>query len=476
MKYIYDRWFFYPINPENWRLSLPVQLSKYYEGRKIMPGTILRKTRKIVLPLTVVALVIGSIGMFPVVTKTTYGSPTNVVFGVISDTHVTAAKTTEQQRLAKAFRFFAGSNVNADVVVGDLTDSGSASEYNTWKSIKDANKGSVPLIASMGNHEGNTPDGFMTATGNKPNANYVINGYHFITLSPGSGTFNPSAGKGKTQGGSDYSYVLSWLKTQLDAAVAEDPNKPVFVFFHHPIKNTFYVSDEWYGSGLDTIFSTYPQAVTFSGHIHSPNNNPLSIWQDGGFTAVNTVTTSYLEMETGMVYGTIPPDGSRQGNKGMIVEANGSVVTIKNYDFVSDRYIPQTWVFDVSQPSQFPYTHARDTVAKAPVFPAGAAVRISDITKNTATVNFDQAVMEANNIGDIVHSYRYNFVNKATGQVDLSFKTWSEFYVLPMPDAITQKASGLQWNTVYEARIYAADAYGKTSNGYISATFKTKSK
>ncbi len=43
-----------------------------------------------------------------------------------------------------------------------------------------------------------------------------------------------------------------------------------------------------------------------------------------------------------------------------------------------------------------------------------------------------------------------------------------------MPDAITQKASGLQWNTVYEARIYAADAYGKTSNGYISATSRQR--
>ncbi len=163
------------------------------------------------------------------VTKTTYGSPTNVVFGVISDTHVTAAKTTEQQRLAKAFRFFAGSNVNADVVVGDLTDSGSASEYNTWKSIKDANKGSVPLIASMGNHEGNTPDGFMTATGNKPNANYVRNGYHFITLSPAPGLLIRLPEKAN-QGGSDYSYVLSWLETQLTQLWRKIPQARICIF------------------------------------------------------------------------------------------------------------------------------------------------------------------------------------------------------------------------------------------------------
>lgn len=406
-----------------------------------------------------------------------------VTFGVISDTHVTASKTTEQQRLAQAFKFFNTNKVDADVVVGDLTDSGATSQYNTWQSIKDANKGNIKLIASMGNHEGNHTVGFTVATGDAPNANYVINGYHFITLSPGTGTFDPATGKGTTQGGGDYTYVANWIKTQLDAAVAEDPNKPIFVFFHHPLQNTFYVSNEWYGSGLATgkdatfqsVFSQYRQAVTFSGHIHSPNNDPQSIWQDGGFTAVNTVTLSYLEMETGMVYGTVPPDARQQGAQGMLIEAHGSKVTIKNYDFVSGQYIPQTWTFDVSKPSKFPYTHARDAVAKAPVFSRSAAVRVSNITDNGATVNFDQAVMKPNKIGDIVHSYRYDFVNKTTGKVDSSFKTWSEYYVIPMPATITQKAVGLLPATDYEVKIYAIDAYQKTSDSYISTSFKTTS-
>ena len=404
-----------------------------------------------------------------------------VTFGVISDTHVTASKTIQQDRLAQAFKFFNAKKVDADVVVGDLTDGGGTTEYGTWQAIKDANNGNTKLIASMGNHEGNSTAGFTTATGDVPNANYVINGYHFITLSPGTGTFDPATGKGTTQGGSDYTYVANWIKTQLDAAVAEDPNKPIFVFFHHPLKDTFYVSNEWYGSGLATgkdetfqsVFSQYPQAVTFSGHIHSPNNNPQSIWQDGGFTAVNTVTTSYLEMETGMVYGTVPPDATKQGDQGMIIEAKGSKVTIKNYDFVSGQYIPQTWTFDVSKPSKFPYTHARDAVAKAPVFPRDAAVRVSNITDKGATVNFDQAVMKPNKVGDIVHSYRYDFVNKTTGKVDSTFTTWSKYYVIPMPATITQNAVGLLPATDYEVRIYAIDAYQKTSDSYSSASFKT---
>lgn len=366
-----------------------------------------------------------------------------VTFGVISDTHVTPNKTTEKNRLAQAFQLIGSQNADAAVVVGDLTDSGSKAEYDTWSSIMKANKGNVQLIASMGNHEGNSADLFTEATGDKPNANYVIKGYHFITLSPGSGSFDAATGKGSSQGGSDYAYVVDWLKQQLDAAVKEDPKKPIFVFFHHPLKNTFYVSDEWYGSGLATgkdesfksVFTGYPQVVTFSGHIHSPNNNPKSIWQDGGFTAVNTVTTSYLEMESGMVNGTIPAD-AHDVAQGMLIEAEGSKVTIRNYDMISNQFIPQTWVFDVSKPSEFPYTKARDAVAKAPVFPQNAAVRVSNISDTGVKLNFDQAVMESNNIGDIVHSYRYDIVNKKTGNVDKTFKNWSEYYRLPMPDVI----------------------------------------
>lgn len=407
-------------------------------------------------------------------------STSKVTFGVMSDNHVTASKTVEQDRLAKAFQFFGSQNTDAVAVVGDLTDSGSQSDYDTWSAIMKANKGNMQLVASMGNHEGNSASKFTAATDDKPNANYIINGYHFITLSPGTGTFDPTTGKGTSQGGSDYSYVVDWLKAQLKEAVNEDPNKPIFVFFHHPLRNTFYVSDEWYGTGLSTgkddsfqsVFSGFPQVVCFSGHIHSPNNNPKSIWQDGGFTAVNTVTTSYTEMESGMVGGTKPADAS-QVAQGMVIEAEGSKVTIRNYDLISNQFIPQTWQFDVSKPAEFPYTKARDAVAKAPVFPQNAAVRLSNINDNGATLDFDQAVMESNTIGDIVHSYRYDIVNKKTGEVEKSFKNWSEYYRLPMPTTITQKVEGLNPGTEYEARIYAIDAYGKVSEQYISSDFKT---
>ena len=392
-----------------------------------------------------------------------------VSFGVVSDTHVGPNKIKEQNRLKKAFNFFSENELDGVAVVGDLTDSGAKEQYDVFKQIKDSEL-SIPLIASMGNHEGNTADGFTEATGNKPNDNKVINGYHFITVSPGSGSVDESTGKGSTQGGGNYSYALDLLKNQLDEAVKEDPTKPIFVFFHHPIKDTFYVSNEWHGSGLEEIFKAYPQVVSFSGHIHSPNNMPTSIWQDGGYTAVNTVTLSYMEMESGMVYGTIPPNASDIA-QGMIIEAEGSKVTIKNYDFLSNQYIPQTWTFDVTE--SLPYTNERADKSSAPSFDASAKVNVSEITDSSAKIEFDQAKVSENTVGDIVHSYKYDFINKATNEVDKSFKTWSNYYLLPMPATISQIANGLKANTEYELRIYAINAYGKMSEGYISNTFKT---
>lgn len=392
-----------------------------------------------------------------------------VSFGVVSDTHVTQSKETEKSRLAKAAKFFSSAGLDRMVVAGDLTDSGASKEYEAWGSVIKENL-TIPLIASMGNHENNSANEFIKTTGNKPNNHQVVNGYHFITLSPGSGTLDSETGKGATQGGGNYTYAVKWLEEQLAVAEEDTPDKPIFVFFHHPIKNTFYVSSEWYGSGLDEVFKSHPHAVTFSGHIHSPNNMPTSIWQDGGYTAVNTVTLSYMEMESGMIYGSVPPNKS-QIAQGLVIEASGSKVTIKNYDFLADKWIPQTWTFDVND--TLPYTEKRSESATAPYFDEDAKLTVSDVGENSAKLTFDQATVSDNNVGDIVHSYKYDIINSTSQKVVKTFKTWSNYYLQPMPEQMTQTAPDLDGGTSYEVRIYAIDAYQKVSENYLSQTFRT---
>lgn len=339
----------------------------------------------------------------------------------------------------------------------------------------------MKLVASMGNHEGNSADLFIAATGDKPNANYIINGYHFITLSPGSGVLNSFTGKGTTQGGGDYSYVVNWLQEQLTEAVQEDPTKPIFVFFHHPLQNTYYTSNERYGTGLSTgkdetfksVFSKFPQAVTFSGHTHAPNNNPTSIWQDGGFTAINTSTLSYGGMESGMVNGSVCPKDAHMISQQMIVEVNGSKVKIHNYDLIANKYLPITWQFDVTKPSTFLYTKSRNKQAKPPIFLKDNSINITNIKDTQATLKFKQAKMETNNLGDIVECYRYDFINEKTGHVYKSFKNWSEYYVTPPHKFISQKVTGLIPGTNYIVKIYAIDAFKKVCELPLCANFTT---
>ncbi|MDR2088081.1 MAG: metallophosphoesterase, partial [Clostridiales Family XIII bacterium] len=386
-----------------------------------------------------------------------------VTFGVVSDTHVTATNYTTQARTEEAFKFYSDLGVDAVVVAGDLTDNGSTSEMDAWKASMQAGKSDdVRLIASMGNHEANKWANFEGATGNKANDVKVVNGYYFITVSPGAGTLAPATGRASGINQSTYSYAVEWLDEQLDIAEAASPDKPIFVFFHHPIRYTFYVSHEWYGHGLETVFDDHPRAVTFSGHIHSPNNHPKSIWQkEDGYTAINTVTLKYFEVESGMIYGSRPPNNGNAA-QGLLVTADGSEVTVQNYDFISDSWIEQTWNFDAAPGAERPYTAAtRSAQGVAPVFDEDAEIKVTQVGETVARVDFTQAHIPANgHPDDVVHSYKYDFVNKSTGLTDLTFKTFSEYYFLPMSETTGYNVSGLQPGTEYEVRIYAYDALG----------------
>jgi len=443
-----------------------------------------------------------------------------VRFGVISDTHLGASGGSgkyypNSERLIKALDWYGTQDVNAVAIVGDITDKGGAAQWDSFKNVIDGRLNyrvrPVPnkpkLVPALGNHD-KSPLEFEIGTGEKTNTDYVINGYHLITVAAGRAAaqngalmmWNTSGGNGSEHDAN----TLNWLRARINAAKSEDPKKPIFVFMHHPIRNTFYVSHEWYTDSYGTadlnyFFKNDPQVVVFSGHIHSPNNDPRSIWQ-GGFTSVNTVTLYYCEMEKG--YLGSDPKGT-EGNtypkikdavmgQGLIVDVEGSVVTIKNYDFdvsagKTDKVyqIPQTWTFDVSKPANFPYTNAvRERQKRSPVFDTGAAANaalpgkivIDSIGETDVTVTFPQAAIPADNPGnEVVHSYRFEIRNVATDSVERTAKQWSDFMMteyLRKP-TYTQIIGGLTSGTEYELRIYACGSFQKESTQYLTATFKT---
>jgi uncharacterized repeat protein (TIGR02543 family) len=397
-----------------------------------------------------------------------------VTFGVLSDVHVGPSSTGNNSRFEKALTFLSDPALNAEVVVvdGDLTGNGTAAEMGAFKEIKDRAL-RLPLVATMGNHEENKWENFELATGNKANDVKVINGYYFILLSPGAGTLDEATGRASGENQGDYAYLRSWVTAKVAEAEAASPDKPVFVFFHHPIRGTHYVSDEQWGTGLEGVFNNHPRVVTFSGHIHSPNNTPRSIWQDGGFTTVNTAATCSGEMERGMIYGGITPAALTM-SQGLYVEADSEGnVTIKTRDLTADEWIEdQAWSFNVN--GELPYTTAaREALAQAPEFDEGAAIALTNLNMNSVDVEFDQAKLPAGTGGDIVYAYRYDLIETETGEVAKSFKNFSDFILRPMPTTLVQPLEGLKKATEYEMRIYALDAWGKVSTGYLSKRFTT---
>jgi hypothetical protein len=437
-------------------------------------------------------------------------------FGVISDTHVGATNGgtvaypayPNDQRLNKVLDWYnTQDHLKTLAIVGDLVDLGSVESH--WDQLKASfagHLGSLRLLAVLGNHEGysvaNTAAAirFENAAGQPTNLHHVINGYHFIMLSPGkAGTFDEANlrtpghnGVSNDEGAPFYAAIKDWANAQIAAAADATPDKPVFVFLHHPIKNTTlrsYDSTSTFGEGINAEWNVYPNVVVFAGHEHTPNNDPRSIWQ-GGFTAVNTASThtqslgSLGDSAGGIAWG-------NAAAQGMIVKVKGSVVTIENYDFdVSTGPTPltnvvqlldQTWKFDVSSAPaapglSFPYTTAkRNTQKQAPVFGSGTAT-VKATTANSVTVEFDQAAIPVPNPGlEAVHSYRFDFYTGGGGTPVKSVKQWSDFMLTPRlrKSKLEQLIDGLTPGTTYELRIYAYSSFQAVSTQYLTVNFTT---
>ena len=209
-----------------------------------------------------------------------------------------------KERLLDMFRYsyaYADSqeykSIDAVVFSGDVTDHGTAKQLTRFRNaVESSIREETQFICSMGNHEffNGSQSIFERVIQQDADQHNIINGFHFITISP------------EGAGANDYSSKYDWVREELDKAIADNPEAPIFVFQHHHIRDTVYVSEEWYTDQLDEIFKDYPNIVNFSGHSHGAINNPRSIYQDK-YTLLGAGTLSYFEMNSGMSYGTVPP-------------------------------------------------------------------------------------------------------------------------------------------------------------------------
>lgn len=317
--------------------------------------------------------------------------------------------------LRKGLELFKEKDIDILVNAGDFTDQATEEAYQNYKKIFDSVYGENdrPITSMiMGNHDYWLPmfvdcweipfkskmrNRFMEYTGEKsPWTHKVINGYHFIACSPTSGDMDDSA----------YEKKIDWLKSQIEMAVKEDSNKPVFVITHSNPKGTVNYKDGGC-ENLNELFSQYLQVVSISGHTHASLMSESSIWQ-GEYTALNTQCLSYVSSGMGDV---VQEDDSFAADNPieLIMEIENDKITIRRYSILTGEEVKDPWVIKLPvNKDEFTYTdEKREAESVAPTWNEGWNLQVTN-DENGTWLSFPAAVHP-----DLVETYKLEFLSSS---------------------------------------------------------------
>ncbi|MBR0510338.1 MAG: metallophosphoesterase [Clostridia bacterium] len=305
-------------------------------------------------------------------------------FVAASDTHVKDDSDVTAERIGKMMALAyadaqscdAYPGIDALLIAGDLTNDGTKTEFDKfWAAVDGALKDDTQFLGVVAkNHDGYKMNRkelrqyYTSLTGNDADFHVVIGGYHFIGVSASP---NDTMHYDLKQ--------LNWLKQQLDAAVADDPDKPVFVTHHEHVRGTVYGSSQFDGWGVPyftSILNRYPQVVDFSGHSHFPLNDPRSVWQ-GKFTAIGTGAIYYAEFTIDRTRSYDPP-GCTDVATCWIVELDANNrLRLRGMDVNANECLCEYVLDNPADPANREYTPAkREAAAKAPAFTEGSELEV----------------------------------------------------------------------------------------------------
>ncbi|MBQ7117004.1 MAG: hypothetical protein IJN88_02210, partial [Clostridia bacterium] len=220
----------------------------------------------------------------------------------------------------------------------------------------------------MGNHEFieeretegiNAFDNYRKYVYENVDTHEIINGYHFIGLSYSDKDENYSSEK------------IDWLKAELDKAVADTGDKPVFVFQHPHPTLTVYGSINWSEISISLALKDYPQVIDFSGHSHYNASDPRSIHQ-GRFTAMGTGGITGLEGNVNYIDGNAGTQKASSSYEIVEADAKGNV-RIRVFDAYNDMFYPENDYYLPIGEKFFTWGNLKSFDTK-PAFPEGEIV------------------------------------------------------------------------------------------------------
>ncbi|MEU5899651.1 metallophosphoesterase [Streptomyces venezuelae] len=278
----------------------------------------------------------------------------------------------------------------------------------------------------------------------------------------------------------------AWLKKRL-AEISADPanaRTPVLVQGHRPAPGTAMDGQQASNPRLAEDLAAHPQVIYFSGHSHLNINDERSVHQRD-FTAVNDGSMSYVEMDHG--YQAITETGladrfEAPTAQALFVEVYRDRTEIARVNMAADKhdiYTGGKWSADWQPPyasagtlagpawtvrlkgrspqetkDAFTYTDARRNTT-APKFTDRRPLALAD---GGRTLRVRQARDD-----QMVHHYRVDIENPATGTKLLSSKVLSEYYFMPRPNSLDIPLPATEKGTRYVARVRAVDAHGNAS-------------
>jgi len=387
-----------------------------------------------------------------------------VRFIALSDVHYEDGHSVERERMARALELANAiaarhpdyQALDALCVAGDFVTRGTEAQFAAFRKTLDEGlmPGTQPIFC-MGSHEymdsgpGAAAEKLRRYFRQAPDIHTVINGFHFIALSPVKGTeFNQEK--------------LDWAAAELAKAAAGNPKRPIFFFQHPHVSDTVCGSILWGEPELAPLLMNYPQVINFSGHSHAPVNDPRSIHQRH-FTCLGCGTLSYFELdEFDKHYGTKPP-GCRQAAQFLLVEADlqGRVRVIP-YDIPSGEAFPVLWEIDEPwNPESFRYTNEkRRAGALPPYFPESAN---SCVEGNS--LHFGQACAAQEYVNDYLVRVRHK------GVIVKQAALWSGYYYMQVPETLSLALTGLVPGVEYEYEIIARGFWDNVSTNRLCGHF-----
>ena len=390
----------------------------------------------------------------------------NFKVAIISDSQLppTQAQLDEDDtfliNLKNALTVIKNNDVDMILYAGDIGDLGTRFAFQTYMDAIDEVFGeNKPIIQTiMGNHDYwhksvftaiNHRKAFQQIMGQSPWTHYVVNGYHFIGVSPDCGSM--TAG---------YVVASQWLDEELQKAEADSNGKPIFVMTHNQPKNTSYGSEDWGDRTLNAVLEKHPNVINFSGHVHYSLLDERSVWQ-GEYTVINTQSLSYTELEEGKENGTIPPNAAATP-MGYIMEFQEDEILLHRINFADgnmgkEEKTDMLWSFPLPYVNDGRFSfETRKAANQAPVVTNTAGT--ATLKDGNVELSFTAAEDD-----DFVHSYKVIIDDKETKYF------FSDFYngIADMQKDVTLTLPAPTDGTKHTYKIYAVDSWDEESTNHI---------